>query len=553
MSTDNVDLFKKVVFSIPSFRELLSLITASGVFYGLVTYFSLEIFAGNLFKEISILVVPLSALLLYILPTVVSGEALKRFLPNYPREWGYFLGMCNQLILFIYMLLLTGADSFASAWNIVWMALITLYLSNLVVLLLTVGHEYVKRLSALSSVHPLLVLAVIHLSVGRLLEIPLEVYAWNFLLLPLALVILLFAMALNEYLLKANVPGISSTELTSALFQKKQYGLDLGYCCEPVVQNLEVVNKSGNFSFSVPWIHPGPLEGFGGGRLTSEIIEELNENGEGFFLHFPTTHKSDPADPEDYKKILDAMEEPEKDGNASKLHSKGYEELTLHGRKIGGQKIVFMEHDEFDDYEVQIVGDMINEENVTVVDLHNHPPKKQADRQELWSNTVQAEELRENLSNFINWLEELEEHDYSAGKAVSLEGTPISALVEEVDGQKTLLFGIEGNEATQELKELEEEFEEVFDELLLFTTDTHQSIHQLSSNHQVEKDRVRETVKEAANDISEASIGFSSARASEMRLLQEDYSGLIFSVNILVRSLALTLILVYLGLLIWVF
>jgi len=42
------------------------------------------------------------------------------------------------------------------------------------------------------------------------------------------------------------------------------------------------------------------------------------------------------------------------------------------------------------------------------------------------------------------------------------------------------MFGIEGNEAGKEIKQLEEEHLSKFDEVITFTTDTHRSIHDFS-------------------------------------------------------------------------
>jgi len=44
---------------------------------------------------------------------------------------------------------------------------------------------------------------------------------------------------------------------------------------------------------------------------------------------------------------------------------------------------------------------------------------------------------------------------------------------------KTLMFGIEGNEAGKEIKNKEEHLSK-FDEVITFTTDTHRSIHDFS-------------------------------------------------------------------------
>ncbi|MFB6200199.1 MAG: DUF2070 family protein, partial [Candidatus Nanohaloarchaea archaeon] len=354
---------------------------------------------------------------------------------------------------------------------------------------------------------------------------------------------------LNEYLFKSNVSNVSAIWLTSALFQKKQEELDLGYRSRPEVQSLEISNESGEFSFCIPWIHPGPLEGFGGGRATSDIIEKLNEKAEGFFLHVPSTHKSDPTDPKDYQKILEAMKKPEKRfSNASKLFKKKIGETTFYGRKFNDKKVIYLDNKEFDDFESSVFKEILDLENTVLVDLHNHP-KNEAERKELWYGTEKAEKIRKRLKDFIEELEEKETPDYKAGFSADIEGKPVSALIEEVKGQKTVLFGVEGNEKGRELQKLEEQYRDKFDEVLVFSTDTHQSIHDLSKKTQVEISRVRSTVKKAEENLSSAAIGLKKSKTEPMNLLQEDYSGLIFSINILVRSLGLTLIMVYLGLL----
>ncbi|MFB6242065.1 MAG: DUF2070 family protein, partial [Candidatus Nanosalina sp.] len=218
------------------------------------------------------------------------------------------------------------------------------------------------------------------------------------------------------------------------------------------------------------------------------------------------------------------------------------------------KKIIYLDARElgcYDDFELSVFREVIDPEETVLVDLHNQ--KDEGDRKEVWYNTETAHFLRESLVKFEEELEDEEMHDYSAGYSVDLEGTSKFALVEEVDGQETLLFGVEGNDATKNLLELEEELWEEYDEVLLFTTDTHRSIHEMASKEIVGKDEVRAVVEAAAGSVSDASIGFTSQKSEPMNLLQEDYSGLIYSINMLVRLGPLTLILLYLALIIWVF
>ena len=553
MGSDNVDIWKKVVFSIPDTKKIVAGLVLLGSLYSVLMYLGLRYFTS---LSLTASIIPLIAGFIFILPAVISAELLHTFIPEYPRKWGYFLATCNQLILFTYSIILTGADNFLTAWNILWLAIITVYLSNFFVLLLTVGYEYIKRVSLLSLTQPVIILVAFHMSVGTALEIPLTTYLTNIAVLLFAGVLLIITFLVVELFIKANVPNVSVLGLTSGLLQKRQEALDLGYPTRPDVQTLMFQNESGETEIAAPWIHPGPLEGFGGGEITTNIIEELNQDGEGFFFHVPSTHKSDPSDPGDYDKILEAMEEPETYSQASKLLEKDYGEIRFYGRKVNGKKIVYLDpsnpENNYDDYELSVFREMINPEETVLVDLHNHERKLQGERKEVWYNTETAEKLRNYLLDVLEELEEEEVYSYKVGFKTDPEDTKIFSLVEEVDGQKTVLFGIEGNEAGSELQQLEKEYRDRFDKVLTFTTDTHRSIHDLSRETQVETERLRTVIETASENLSAGSLGFTNRKAESMKLLQEDYSGLIFSINILVRLIPLTLIVLYLALILWV-
>ena len=555
MGSDSVDVFKKVVFKIPPISKLLPGIVIFGTLYGVLTYLGFRLFTPHRLTPVSVIYL---SLLGYILPALVSGESLHVFIPDYPRRWGYFLAFCNQFVLFVYGLILTGADTFATGWSVFWLALITVYLSSFVVLMLTLGYGYLRSIGTLSLVQPVLILVSFHLLVGSDLEISLLSYATNFGVALVAAVGFIIFTLITELLIGANVDGVSVLELTSGLLLKEQRKLDLGYPFRPDVQTLSLENQDSRVDIAVPWIHPGPLEGFGGGQITSDVIDALNAGEkQGFFFHVPSTHKSDPTDPEDYKKIVDAVEEPEKAQKASKLVKKDYGEVRFYGRKFDGKKIVFLDTSDsdgnFDDYEVSVFRELIDPEETMVVDLHNHERELIGERKEVWYGTQDAEMLRRDFKDFVGLLEGQETSEYSCGFETDMDGTKIFALVEEVDGQKTVLFGIEGNEKGDELESMSEICGEEFDEVLVFTTDTHRSIHELSREEQVEVERLRKTVDESHQNLSEGSIGLGNRKGEEMNLLREDYLGLVFSINIIVRLGLFMFVLLYLGLVIWLF
>ncbi|MFB6208397.1 MAG: DUF2070 family protein [Candidatus Nanohaloarchaea archaeon] len=549
MPTDNVDVFKKIVFSIPPLRVTFALILLSGTVYAALFYYLLSLFTSF---PVETGIIPLFAVLLFILPVLVSSELFHWILPDYPREWGYFLGLVNQLFLFVYFSILTGADNLVNAWHLLWLGLITVYLVNVLVLLASLGKGSFKRILLGSLVHPLLVILGFRYLTLDLIEIPLFAYLESFAIMLVAVTVLYIALKTLDYLIGSNLSTVSGFELTSGILQKSQEALDLGYEARPEVQTLKIKNRESETRIAVPWIHPGPLEGFGGGKVTRRIIDYLNSGGEGFFFHVPSSHLSDLADPDDVERIMDALDEPEGVSQASKLVKRDYGEVTFYGRNFGDKKIVFFENrTEIDDYEMAIFREVVDHEKVVLVDLHNH--LDEGKRETLNYNTEKAEQLRGYYRDFLEYLEEQPQKDYSAGFATEVNGYPVFALTEEVDGQSTLLFGVEGNGITRELIELEEELEEEFDEVMFFSTDTHASVHQLAKEKAPGKEDVRQVVLDAVEKVSPAMIGMAFNRSKTVKLLQEDYLSLIFSINILIRLAPITLILLYFALIIMVF
>jgi putative membrane protein len=548
MGTDNVDVFKKVIFSIPELKKILAVIIGLGTVYASIMYLTFSAFAD---QALNFVIIPFIAFFVYIGPAILSGETLYYVLPNYPRKWGYFLAMSNQAVLFVFSVALIGSDSIVTTWNIIWLGLISVYLSNFFVLLLSVGYEHLRKIGLVSLVQPLTILAAFHLFLGRYLQIPLTLYLLNFGFLLVMGLILVIAFVIFDYLIGSNVSNVSVLQLASGLLQKRQEALDLGFPTNPDVQTLSIRNEDSGLTFSVPWIHPGPLEGFGGGKITTHIIDAINDSETGFFLHVPSTHQSDPANPRDSEKIVEAMKDPENAEKASKMVKKEFDNATFYGRLFGDQKIVFIDVKGFDDYEMSVFKEVIDLENTTIVDLHNHNPDE-GERAIMYYDTSMAEKMRHRMKQFVEVLDELDQDEYRAGFELQMGDPSILALVEEVEGQKTLLYGIEGNGSSQNLRDLREEFRDDYDEVLLFSTDTHSSIHEMATKEQTEKPRVRKTVELAASKISKASMGLSHGEAGKMTRLKQDYASLIFSINILVRLIPLTLALFYIILVVWI-
>lgn len=547
--TDNLGFFEEVVFKTPSLSKILPAYTTLGFVYSALFLLSASLFSP---LPVEIYYIPLIAILGFILPGLIASELFSFFMEDFPRRWSYLLALANQFLFFIYTLILTGANNFTNAWSIFWIGLLTVFLVNMFVLLITQGYKKLAHISTLSLTQPLIIILFFHVVIGGRFQVSLLQYLTSFLVIVVGAAGFLAIIVIAEYFLRINLSGLSAVELTKGLIQKREKSLDLGYRSNPEVQALEIQNEDGKAKICIPWVHPGPVQGLGGGRLTSKIINYLNSSDtEGFFLHVPSTHKSDLANPEDIGKILDAMHPTENSEKSTKMIKKKYENVVFYGRKIGDQKIVFMDT-EYDDYEVSIFKEVLDLEKALIVDMHCND---RFDREEeVWYGTEKAEDLRECLEDFLGELENQGEfYEYKAGFEVELSGRPVFAWVEDAGGQETLIFGVEGNGISDELQKLKNEMKEKYSEVIFFSTDTHRDIHEYAEGIQVDPQIAQETILSASEKVSKASAGFSLGKAEKIDLLKEDYPGLIYSINIMLRLAVFSLLLIYIGLVIWIF
>jgi glutaredoxin-related protein len=110
------------------------------------------------------------------------------------------------------------------------------------------------------------------------------------------------------------------------------------------------------------------------------------------------------------------------------------------------------------------------------------------------NSSVSAERTRENLKEFLDILDEQELYEYKAGYAVERNGKDCMALVEEVDGQKTLLLGSDENGPCRNMLEAQKNYLKEFDEVNIFTTDTHKDLKDLASKKEIEMSRIESAV-----------------------------------------------------------
>ncbi|WP_144920419.1 DUF2070 family protein [Halorubrum salsamenti] len=550
MGADNVDVFQRLVFSVPALSRQLPAIAVLALAYSVVAFAAFSAFTP-LSPEPSTLL-PI-AVLLFLLPFLFAGELFHRVLPRYPRTWSFFLALINQFVTFVYALILSGANDVGNAWSIVWLLFITIYLINILALVLSTGIDRYKRILVVGLAEPAALIAAFYAFAGGDLGFTTYRHVFAFASLLIAAAFLVLVLGIVDYLIRSNT-DVSAFELTSGILRNDRASLDLGVEAEPAVETLAIDNGD-RLTLAAPWVHPGPLGGFGGGQLSGNVIDALNDGAEGesgFFLHVPCTHKEDLSNPDDAETILDAVADPDCVARASRLVHHDYGEIEFHGRRIGDKQVIYLHGEGIDDYDTGVFMGDVDESEVLLVDLHKHDLQNGPEKEVLYGSS-EADRLKRHFDDFRDRLADAPLRDYAAGFAVRRADQDVAALVESVDGQEVLLMGIDTNGITPDVRELAADYREEFDEVLVFSTDTHASIHELANTTRSDTDALREAVERAADDVAPATVGLTSRTTRPLKLLKNDYNGLVFSVNILIRLTIIALAMLYALLVIWLF
>lgn len=525
--SDNVDFYRKLLFRPPPPRKLAAITVLLGIFYGVGSTLALSPSSD---LEVNILGAFIAAVFFYIVPALLSSETVSR-IGGVSRKWAYMMAIFDLTIVFLFSLLIPFTDSGAEAWQILWLGLATVYLANLLMVLLARGQQSVLMNIAYPFIYPGTVLIMFHVTVGQLVGIPGSIYIRNSILFLVSAFLLLLTVGIYNFLLRGNI-RLSTLEFFPALVLGEQRALPGGIETDVFQQMLEVDNGE-KIRFNIPWVHPGPVAGFGGGRLTSELIDE-----DVFMLHIPSYHTLDLTDPASIDRFRD-MPEAETAGEASRLLKLEKNGFTLWGRKYGDRNVVFIQNREIDDYEPSIAYSLKEEyPDLCLIDLHNQMLEEDPEK---WLEYMDKDRrlLEEAVDEMVDMLATAEKADYSAGVGGD---TDYRCLVEEVDGQRTCLLGVNASDAPAILREVEDELG--FDESLVFTTDSHEDLVEMA-DPSYEKEELQEAVVEADNDLSDAEAGIGERSVEDVGVLGKEYEGLITTLNIMGRLVPITLILYY--------
>lgn len=539
----NLNVFEIFVVSIPRTGRMVFFLSCIGLIGGILTAGAIAVSPYDSGPGLAVFL----AIGVFGLPSFAGGEAVNQLVPSYPRNWGYYLASVSMVLAIV---LLPIAFLFGGSWNLLWLAIGISFLNNFQVLTVSDGLGRYPLVGIASAVQPALMAVGLSVTVPNLAQPPVTHAPAVAVLLTVGLGLGIVSLFV-EWLLDANITEVDGLEITSNLVQRTDLHLGMGFETEPTVQTFAVETKAGQTTVVAPWIHPGVLEGIGGGRLTREIIREVSEDAEnsystsdsGFFFHVPCSHLSDAADPTVSDTVLQSTTMPKTVGRASELISRTYDGTTFHGRRYGDDQVVYVESDHYGDFDIDVFGEVIDPEKTLLVDRHVRADDR--DREFVYRDSAATDDLRTYLSDFLADLRSLPLTDYRAGHAADLnldgDGISLFAIVEEVGEQRTVLLGADQNEEPQPLVNLRDELDERYDEVVLFTTDTHASVYSERFDPQVDADRVRSVVETARATVSDAVAGVTSSHAPEVPLLRTDYLRLMHSLNITARIYILLL------------
>ncbi|OYR91214.1 DUF2070 domain-containing protein, partial [Halorubrum sp. E3] len=302
------------------------------------------------------------------------------------------------------------------------------YLINILVLVISTGIDHYKRILFVGLAEPAALIAAFYALGGSDLGFSTYRHVFAFASLLIAAGFLVLVLLVVDYLIKSNT-DVSAFALTSGLLRNDRESLDLGVEARPSVETFAVDNGD-RLTVAAPWVHPGPLGGFGGGQLSGNLIDALNDGREadgaergrgeaatdggvgaaadgsaGFFFHVPCTHKEDLSNPADAERILDAVAAPERTERTSRLVTKsygereGYADVRFHGRRIGDKEVIVLHGEGIDDYDTGVFMRDVDNDEVLLIDQHRHDIQNGPDV-EIQYGSAEADRLKRAFDEF---------------------------------------------------------------------------------------------------------------------------------------------------------
>lgn len=296
--------------------------------------------------------------------------------------------------------------------------------------------------------------------------------------------------------------------------------------------------------FIIPNLHPGPIEGMAGAKLSEFFSKELSKHGAVFNFHGPSTHKLNPVKLEDCDRFLDKFEDDigsmEYGGTATSFENID-KDVNLGGQFLGDGLLMTASFSPRPTEDIDApVGKIVNliSERYDIskfgfIDSHNCIKK---DCLEVYYPSHRAGLLMDRSEEMMRRFKDKNKNTVKMGvaskkgydRSLGISDEGIKTSVFEVQGKKNAYVLIDGNNMVKGLRErIQNRISKYVDSSEITTTDTH-AVNTLNDDYnpvglkmsekRIIKD-VEETVKDALDDLEEVEVGVSSGEVKDFPVM----------------------------------
>ncbi|MBS3781814.1 MAG: DUF2070 family protein [Candidatus Thermoplasmatota archaeon] len=294
--------------------------------------------------------------------------------------------------------------------------------------------------------------------------------------------------------------------------------------------------------FVIPGLHPGPLRGLGGSRLSNILSEKLKDENV-FTFHAPSTHTVNPVREKDCKKLSESIEKDLQFLNYSDKASRFVridEEGIVGAQRFGDNVFTNLSFypEPAEDVHASVgkiisqIGEKHDFPEVGVVDSHNSGERRVSS---VFYPTRRTKRIIRTAGKIFNEINEEETENFKMGisskvgyEETGIAGEGIKVAVFEVDEQRSAQILVDANNMNKGLRgKIQGAIEDLVDISEIHTTDTHE-VNTLLHSHQplgskisskrLIKD-IRELLEDAIKDLEPVEVAVKTNTLDGMELM----------------------------------
>lgn len=494
----------------------------------------------------------------FILLNLASAQVVTAFARGFKAKWAYFAVLINQAALVGLTALFTLSHRVTLFDTLVlWTAL-----SYSVWMLVLSGLGAVRigiKAVLLSFVQAVLNWAWLLVSLKALPGDPTAPLVIMFSGIVVSTLIIWF----TEHIFSLVFAGMSGlAELSKFLkgIRGEQASLAIGHNIDALVQCMMFRAKGKEHVILAPWLHSGPIRSVGGGNLSTQCIEKLNQKyGDSYLLHVPSTHEYNPSGKIAARVVGSIGEGPYAPLKISDVVMAEEDGIMVFGQRFNDTYLVSVSSRRIDDYDISIfhsLREKHRDKKVLFIDSHPNFPLEAALNVEAF--TKEADIVSQLADQVIAKLSDVELYPAEVGTGISaIDQYTIFALA--MKAKKTYLYFVADTNglSVTEVKSLESIARKAgVDRALFFTTDTHSlSIKALISRPDMPVAEVRRIVDKALKDVAPAEFAYSESLLKNVRIFGKTYYELVTLVKIMSRVIPVlfALLFIFLVVILWIF